>query len=109
MADGMVAATVIVDRQPVVCFRWVPGAFAIMWIGIAQEIPATASVAIHSIGLSLSRPTAFWAYSVHPVDSRFQDAALTGWFKAFNLGKYNRQILLRDRYGAVCVTVNDRN
>ena len=45
----MVTTNIHIKRCPVVSQRWVPGLYSIVRIGVAQEIPAAAGIAIHRV------------------------------------------------------------
>ena len=62
----MVTTNIHIKRCPVVSQRWVPGLYSIVWISVAQKIPATAGIAIHRVGFALSWTATGRAGCRHP-------------------------------------------
>ena len=73
MGRRVIAADIHIERRPVICLVWRPSLLRIVRIGIPQQIPATASVTVHRVGLAPSWTAANWTSRLYPVFLRRQD------------------------------------
>src|SRR5699024_7994141 len=65
---------------------------------------------VHGVGIALRLSPTFWTRSIHPVISRSQrGGAFRLQLQAFRGGKFQRQLIFRNRHFTTRWAVNNRN
>ena len=106
----MVTTNIHIKRCPVVSQRWVPGLHSIVWISVAQEIPATAGIAIHRVGFALSWAATSRAGCRHPLFLGSKDRlAITTRLEVLHRWQNHWQICRWHWYGTMLGTMDDRD